>query len=119
MLHHNLPITLSIQLDIHSCYHDNWTLDSYLENISSSILVSGLARVSILQLMSTEERSEILTCTVKSQAQGGSSQGPPVSWTEDRGWQTRILGAQTGSPNKSCHETHVSKCQFLNDWTTE
>ena len=85
-----------------------------MENISSSILVSGLARVSILQLMSTEERSEILTCTVKSQAQARSSpsQGSPVSWTEGRGWQTRILGAQTESPNISCHEAHVSNCQF-------
>ena len=92
-------------------YHHNWTL-VYLENISSSILVSGLARVSILQLMSTEERSEILTCTVKSQAQARSSHGSPVSWTEGRGWQTRILGAQTGSPNISCHEAHVSNCQF-------
>ena len=33
----------------------------YFENISSSILVVGLARVSIFQLISTEERSPILT----------------------------------------------------------
>ena len=41
------------------------TFLAYFENISSSILVSGLARVSIRQLMSTEERSEILTLTEK------------------------------------------------------
>ena len=41
------------------------TFLSYFENISSSILVSGLAKVSIRQLMSTEERSEILTLTAE------------------------------------------------------
>ena len=35
--------------------------DSYLEKISSSVLLAGLASVSIFQLMSTEERSEMLT----------------------------------------------------------
>ena len=36
-------------------------MDSYLEKISSSVLLAGLASVSIFQLMSTEERSEMLT----------------------------------------------------------
>ena len=34
----------------------------YFEKMSSSILLVGLARVNIFQLMSTEERSPILTC---------------------------------------------------------
>ena len=37
-------------------------LVQYLEKMSSSILLVGLARVNIFQLMSTEESSPILTC---------------------------------------------------------
>ena len=44
------------------CQRQNGNL--YFEKISSSILLVGLARVSIFQLMSTDERSPILTCLI-------------------------------------------------------
>lgn len=56
-------------------YHVKMLIFTYFENISSSVLLSGRARVSIFQLMLTLLRSDILTALIDSGQGSANSYG--------------------------------------------
>jgi hypothetical protein len=74
---------------------------SYFENISSSVLVFGLASVSIFQLMLTELRSEMLTSLIDEGHGSANSYGTSGTGGGAAGPTRRPEGFEGSSPNAS------------------